>query len=76
MTTQGCAIGHDDFVAQLTIVGDMRVRHEQVVIADLRHALIVGRAAIHRDEFAKHVAVADFEARWLALVLLVLRRIA
>jgi hypothetical protein len=33
-------------------------------------------AAIHRDGFAEHVAVADLEARRLALVFLVLRRIA
>src|SRR5450759_4023300 len=36
----------------------------------------MGRAAIHRDGFAKHVAVAELEARRLAPLFLVLRRIA
>ena len=34
------------------------------------------RAAIHGGELAEHVAIADFEARGLALVLEILRRVA
>src|ERR1700730_367655 len=42
----------------------------------MRHPAVVGGAAIYRDGFAKYVAVADFQKRRLALVLLVLRRVA
>src|SRR5258707_1018011 len=41
------------------------------------HRQHIGRnVASHRDGFAKYVAVADFEQRGLALVFLVLRRVA
>ena len=76
VTAQRRAIRHHDLIAQLTIVRDMRIRHQQIVVADARHALVVGGAAIHGDGFAKHIAVADLEARRLAVVFLVLRRIA
>src|SRR5258708_184030 len=70
------AIGHHDLVAETAVMSHVRIRHQQIVVADVRHSPIVGGAAIHRDGFAKHVAVADFEKRGLALLFLVLRRVA
>ena len=75
VTAERRAIRHHNLIAQLTIVRDMRIRHQQIVVADARHALIVRRAAIHCDGFTKHIAVADLEAGRLAVVFLVLRRI-
>src|SRR5450432_2174701 len=54
----------------------MRIRHQQIVIADVRHAPVVAGAAIHRDAFAEYVAVADFQARRFTVVFLILRRVA
>src|SRR5205823_8512392 len=64
------------FVAHRAVVRDVRVRHEQVIAADERHALVVGRAAVHGAAFAKHIAVADRKEGRLTLVFLVLWRIA
>src|SRR5258707_12094786 len=76
MAAERGAIRHHDLVAEIAVVSDVRIRHQQIVVADAGHPLVVGGAAIHRDGFAKYVAVADFEARRLALVFLVLRRVA
>ena len=76
MAAQGRAIRHHDLVAETAVMGDMRIRHQQIVAADARYTLVMGGAAIHRDGFPKDVAIADFEPRRFAFVLLVLRRIA
>src|ERR1700722_7355053 len=76
MTRERGAVGKHGFATDLTVVGNVRVRHEQVVVADAGDALVVGRAAIHGAVLAKHVAVAYLESGRLALVFLVLRGIA
>ena len=53
---------------------DMRACHEEVVAADPGHELVLRRAAIDRAVLTERVAVADLEARGLAVVLEVLRR--
>src|SRR5215469_10211270 len=58
------------------VVRDVRVGHEEIVIADASDALVVSGAAVDRAALAKHVAVADLEPGRLAAILLVLRRIA
>src|SRR5882672_10971599 len=55
------AIRHHDLVAETAVMSHVRIRHQQIVVADERHPSVVGGAAIHRDGFAKYVAVADFE---------------
>ena len=53
-------------IADHAVVRDVRVGHEQVVVADARDALVVRRAAIDGAALAEHVAVADLEPRRLA----------
>ena len=53
---------------------DVRAGHEQVVVGDARHQLVLGRAAVDRAVLAERVAVADLQARRLAAILQVLRR--
>ncbi len=76
MTAKSGAIGKHDIVADVAIVSDVRVRHEQVVAAYASDAVVMGGSAIDRAVLAKHIAVTDFQPRRLALVLLVLGRIA
>src|SRR5271165_320177 len=76
VAAQGGAIRHHDLVAESAVVRDVRIRHQQIVIADAGHALVVGGATVHRDRFAKYISVPDFEARRLTVVFLVLGRIA
>jgi len=63
---QSCAIGHDDVVAQHAVMRDMRVRHEEVVAADARDALIVRGAAVYGAELAEYVLIADLKIGSLA----------
>jgi len=55
-------------------VRDVHVIHEQVTIADRRHAAAALGAAMDGDELAEDVAGADFEASRLAFVFQILRR--
>ena len=65
-------VGDDDVVAQLAVVGDVDVGHEEVARADARDGLILNGADRDRAVFADHVVVADFKGRVFARVLLVL----
>src|SRR6185312_7909157 len=76
VAAERCAVGEHEVAADHAVVGDVRIRHEEIVVADRRDALVVRRAAVDRARLTEDVAVTDLEARWLALVLLVLRRIA
>jgi hypothetical protein len=58
----------------MAVVRHVRVRHEQIAIADRRHAAAARRAAMNRDELAEHVVSADDELGRLALELQILRR--
>ena len=49
------------------VVPDVRAGHEQVVVGDARHQLGLGRAAVDRAVLAERVAVADLQARRLAV---------
>ena len=65
-------IRDDDAVADVTIVGEVHVRHEEAVLPDRRLERL-GRSAIDRGVFANGRAVADFDGRVLALVFEILR---
>ncbi len=70
---KGGGIGENGVAADLTIVGDVRISHEQIAVADARDAAALHRAAIDGDVFVKDVGVADFEFGALAFVGEVLR---
>src|SRR6187455_910085 len=53
---------------------DVRVCHEEIVIADPGNAAAPGGASVDRDELAKDVVMAHDETRGLALELQILRR--
>src|SRR5690606_20925995 len=72
MAGQLHAIGNDGMVAHLAIMGDMHIGHDPVVVAEPRHAYVLGGAGIDGDIFAHHVAVADFKARGFARIFFVL----
>ena len=60
-------------VADVAVVRDVRVGHEEVVRADRRDAAAADRAAVDGDELAEDVVVADAQLGPLALELQVLR---
>jgi hypothetical protein len=55
------AIDKNRVAADLAIVADVRVGHDEIVAAEARGAAALERAAIHRGEFVKFIIVADFE---------------
>jgi hypothetical protein len=59
--------------ADPAVVRDVRIGHEQVVVADGGQAASANRAAMDRHELTEHVVMADDEARRFAAVLDVLR---
>ena len=67
------AVGHDDVVAQLAVVGHVAAGHQEILVADPRDAVFFFAAAIDRDAFADDVAVADDDLRVAAGVADVLR---
>ena len=52
----------DRLVADVAVVRHVHVVHEQVAVADRRHAAAAGGAAVDGDELAEDVARADLEA--------------
>src|SRR5205814_9867590 len=68
------AVAQHGAVAHLYIVGDVDIRHQQIVVADAgQHASAFG-AAMDGHELADSVAAADARCGSFALVLQVLRR--
>ncbi len=76
MTGEGGAVGHDDMIADDTVMGNMGICHEQIVAADNGLPGAVAGAAMHGDRLADGVAVTDLQGRFLSLELEILRRCA
>ena len=68
MATQGGAIGDDIVMPQDTIVSDMAVHHQQVVIADSSDHSTSGGPGVDGHELSDGVVTADDELAGLALV--------
>src|SRR5665213_1689603 len=75
VTGQRRVIGHDDMIADDAVMRDVRSHHEQAIIADPRDHAAARGAGVHGDVLADDVAAADLEARFLALVFQILRRV-
>src|SRR5262249_24044502 len=69
---RGC-VSHDDVTADLAIVRDVCIGHDQVAVANSCAASAFERAAIDGDVLPNLVAVADFQTRGLACVGQILR---
>ena len=52
VSAQRGTVGEHGLAADLTIVADMRIRHEEVVVADTRDTFVVRRAAVYRAALA------------------------
>ena len=55
------------------VVSNMRLRHDQTVIADLRKHATAGATAMDRHELANMVALPNARFGWFSLVLQILR---
>ena len=61
VSSQGGAIGENGVIADETVMRDVGLRHDPVVVADTRQGFGLERAALNRDVFADRIAVADFD---------------
>ena len=64
---------HDRLAANDTVMRDVHIGHDPVVVTDDRIADVLGRAAAERAKLADRVAVADDQAGRFVRVFLVLR---
>ena len=67
-------VGEDCIRTDVTVVRHVRVSHEEILPADGGCSAASGRPAIHGDEFAKDVVIADGQLGALAAILEILRR--
>src|SRR5262249_29243822 len=75
MAAGGGHVADDRVVADVAVVGDVDVAHEQVAITDSGHAATAVRAAVDGDELAEDVLTPDRQPRLLASILQILRRL-
>ena len=73
MPAESGSVGHDDVIAELAVMGDVRVGHAQVAAADTGNAASAFRAPVERGEFTDTVIVAELQPRHFALELEILR---
>jgi hypothetical protein len=76
VSSQGCCIGHDDVIADLTIMGDVNIGHKQIVIANACGHGILGCAAVQRGKLADDIAVTDLKASLFTTVFEILGIVA
>jgi hypothetical protein len=74
MAGEGYTVRQDHMIVDDTVVGDMRVSHEEVVVADACHAATFCRASIQSGEFPDPITIADFQISLLAGILQILWR--
>ncbi len=74
VTAEGGGIGENHIVADMTIVTDMAVGHEEAPRADRRHPAALHRTDVHGHGFADRAAFADLQAGRLAAIAQILRR--
>src|ERR1043166_270480 len=68
-----CGICHYDLAAELAIVSNVRLRHEQIAVADTCHAAAALSAAMYSYKLSDLIAFSDLGACRLATIFQVLR---
>src|ERR1700679_789288 len=73
MSSELRTINKNPAIADLAVVTDMHVRHDQIAVADARDPTAFDRSAMHGAEFAKLIVVSRFEPHPLSGICEVLR---
>src|SRR5690242_21362612 len=66
-------VGHDHAVANQTVVCNVRLGHDQTIVADLRQHAAARGAAMYRHELSNFIALPDSRLGRFAFVLQILR---
>src|ERR1041384_1833490 len=64
VTGEGGRVGHDHVVTDDAVVGNMSLRHQEAVVADLSDAAATFGAAMNRNELTNAIARADLRFSW------------
>ena len=67
------AIGKNGVAADLTVVSQMDISHDPIVIPQLGHAFITDGAYIESTKFTNDIAITNDQLTWLAFVFFILR---
>ena len=59
MAGERSCVGHDDMVAQNTVVADVRIRHQEIVIPDPGVTAAAARSTMDIHVFTKNIVIAD-----------------
>jgi hypothetical protein len=73
MTGEGGGVCHDDAIADQAVVRDVRLRHNQAIIARFSQHSAAGSTPMNRNKLAYLVSPADVRFRRFAFVLEILR---
>src|SRR4030095_8607001 len=65
---------HDDFAADLAVMCDVGLSHEEIVVADPGHSAATRCAAVDSDKLADLISLSDLGRSRFASILQVLRR--
>ena len=68
------AVGHDHAGADHTVVGDVRLGHDQTIVASLREHAAALRPTMNGNELANAISLANARLRRLAFVFQILGR--
>ena len=71
---QGRGVGHDYVIAEQAIMGDVRLGHQETIVASFRYSAAAGGAAMNSHEFADAIPPPDFSFSRLACELQILGR--
>jgi hypothetical protein len=68
MASQGRPVGHDHLIPDFTVMGNVRISHDKISIADSRGSSPIRRPPVDGYELANHVSGTDGHPRRLASV--------
>jgi hypothetical protein len=76
MAGQGGVIGENRVVADDTIMRDMHISHDPIIVADTGNPGILNRAGVKRAKFANDIVIANVQSGWFTGIFFVLRLFA
>src|SRR5690554_1453276 len=69
MASKRGVINQNTVIAEHTVVANVHVCHQQIVVTDSGVTAILNGTAMNRDTLANNIVVTDHQTRWLTFVL-------
>jgi hypothetical protein len=73
MPGERCAIGKDSMITNQTVMGDMNIRHQPVIVANAGQASPIIGTTVDCDKLANSVPVTDLQTGSFSMIFFVLR---